>query len=176
MIDLSDMEMINEMEEVKKYELIKKSDECPQLLLLETIRFSKDDINNLSPAWFVGEILKARYLYTEHFYIVGLNALDHIVCFYEASIGTQEDVTVFIKGIATFVLLAGVYKFVSIHNHPEFECVPSDDDLEINKKLFKLGETIGVIYEKSFIVSEEFVCELDINDNYFCYPIEYDSL
>ena len=80
----------------------------------------------------------------EHFYILMLNNLNHIVEEKLISKGTLDKTLIHPREIFRFAIKNAVSKIILVHNHPDGDPMPSVNDLEITDELVKAGNLLGI--------------------------------
>ncbi|MEW6687317.1 MAG: JAB domain-containing protein [Candidatus Edwardsbacteria bacterium] len=80
----------------------------------------------------------------EHFWAVGLNTRNKIKYTELVSLGTLNSSLVHPREIFRLAIFKGVAQLIVIHNHPSGSLEPSEDDLEITKKLVQAGKLLGI--------------------------------
>lgn len=72
---------------------------------------------------------------TEHFCVLYLNRANMPLAWAEISRGSMEGTLVDAKVVFSHALLAGAHSMILFHNHPSGNLKPSNQDLQITKKL-----------------------------------------
>jgi len=91
----------------------------------------------------------------EKFLAVMLNARNGVIGIDEASCGSVNSSIVHPREVFKAAILANAVSIVLIHNHPSGDFEPSEDDLEITKRLVEAGKILGIEVIDHLIVSKE---------------------
>ncbi len=131
---------------------IKAAVEVGRRLSTQTPAYKKKELLNPGK---VARLVRSKlkdYL-KEHFYLIALDSRNWSI--HEVSLGTlnasivhpRETFTEAIKSKASSVIIA--------HNHPSGDPEPSQDDLEITKRLVEAGKILGIEVIDHIIVTKE---------------------
>jgi len=85
---------------------------------------------------------KLKDYHKEHFYIIALNARNWSIS--EVSKGTLNANLVHPREVFGEAIKSNAASVILVHNHPSGDTEPSDDDLEITKKLVESGKILGI--------------------------------
>jgi len=102
---------------------------------LPVINTAKDDYAQLSDM---------RDLKKEHFVVLYLNAKNQLVHKETISMGTLNANLVHPREVFEPALKHSAAQIIAAHNHPSGDSKPSEDDLEITKRLVEAGKMMGV--------------------------------
>ena len=80
----------------------------------------------------------------EHFYVLMLNNMNHVVEEKLISKGTLDKTLIHPREIFRYAIKNAVSKIILVHNHPDGNSMPSVNDLEITEELVKAGNLIGI--------------------------------
>lgn len=80
----------------------------------------------------------------EQLYMIGLDARNNIKTIYLISMGTINESLVSPREVYRTALIKNCVSIILVHNHPSQESTPSQEDLEVTKKLKDAGRMIGV--------------------------------
>jgi len=80
----------------------------------------------------------------EYFCIVNLQSDTRPICMNVVSIGTLSCSVVHPREVFKSAILANAASIILIHNHPSGRLSPSNEDLEITKRLQQAGTIIGI--------------------------------
>jgi len=89
-------------------------------------------------------VAEYRFRKKENFIVFYLNGRNQVICSECVSVGTLNASLVHPREVfepAIRHLAAGV---IFAHNHPSGDCTPSEDDIEITKRLVDAGRLIGI--------------------------------
>src|SRR3989344_1394571 len=99
-------------------------------------------INNAKDA--VAQLSDMRDLKKEHFMALYLNAKNQLVHKETISMGTLNANLVHPREVFEPALKYSAAQIIAAHNHPSGDPKPSEDDLEITKRLAEAGKMMGV--------------------------------
>lgn len=80
----------------------------------------------------------------EHFKLVLLNSRNIIIGITEVSVGTLNANLVHPREVFKDAIIHNAASVVLAHNHPSDDSEPSEDDLEITKRLVEVGKILGI--------------------------------
>jgi len=80
----------------------------------------------------------------EHFLCIHLNTRSAIIGIEEVTIGSLNAAVVHPREIFKAAILNNATGIILVHNHPSGDCDPSEDDIEITKRLSKACEIMGI--------------------------------
>lgn len=99
---------------------------------------------------FVPEIRKAR---KEHFIAIYLNTRNVVIRKETISIGTLNANLVHPREVFQPAVEESAANVILVHNHPSGDPEPSEDDLEITKRLIESGKILGIEITDHIIVT-----------------------
>ncbi|NLA08184.1 MAG: DNA repair protein RadC [Parcubacteria group bacterium] len=85
---------------------------------------------------------KLKDYHKEHFYIIALNSRNYSIA--EVSVGSLNASVVHPREVFAEAIKNKAASVVFIHNHPSGDPEPSEDDLEITKRLVESGKILGI--------------------------------
>lgn len=85
---------------------------------------------------------KLKDYYKEHFYIIVLNSRNHSIT--EVSVGSLNASIVHPREVFAEAIKNKAASVIFVHNHPSGDIEPSEDDLEITKRLVESGKILGI--------------------------------
>ena len=91
----------------------------------------------------------------ERFWMISLNGSSRIKGIFELSHGNAYSTTVNPRGMAQRMLLGDAVEIITVHNHPSGDCLPSNDDIGVCKKIARLCELLDVGFADNIIVGGE---------------------
>lgn len=91
----------------------------------------------------------------EHFYILMLNTQNYLIGEQLISKGILDSSIVHPREVFKPAIKNSASKIILVHNHPSGDPTPSQEDLEIIKKLIKIGEELGIRVVDSIIITED---------------------
>lgn len=80
----------------------------------------------------------------EYLYMICMNNKLHMTCVFEISHGNVNSSIIGTREILQKALLANAVSIIMMHNHPSGDPTPSNEDIEVTKKLVKAGELVGI--------------------------------
>ena len=91
----------------------------------------------------------------EHFWVVGLQR-DAVLSYIElVALGTVNSTVVNPVEVFSFAMQKKVHRVILIHNHPSGNLVPSENDLELTKALYRAGQLLNIQIVDHLIISTE---------------------
>lgn len=88
----------------------------------------------------------------EHFYIIALNSRNHSVA--EVSVGSLNTNIVHPREVFAEAIKNKAASVIIAHNHPSGDPEPSEDDLEVTKRLFEAGKILGIDIMDHIVVAK----------------------
>ena len=89
----------------------------------------------------------------EHFYLIALDSRNWSIN--EVSIGTLNANLVHPREVFTEAIKSKAASVILVHNHPSGDPQPSEDDLEITKRLVESGKILGIEVFDHVIVTKD---------------------
>jgi len=145
------LDKLNEcsLKELQKIKGIGKAKACQLQSLFE---FNKRHITSKKPVKKINcaedvfdyfhERLKDKK--EEHFYVLILNTQNYIIDEQLVSKGILDASIIHPREVFRPAIKNSASKIVLVHNHPSGDPTPSQEDLEITKKLIDIGEGLGI--------------------------------
>ena len=94
----------------------------------------------------------------EHFVVLALDGRNQIVGANTASIGTLSASLVHPREVFKFAILANTGSIILAHNHPSGNTSPSEDDIQLTRRLRDAGDILGIeILDHLIITESDFV-------------------
>jgi len=90
----------------------------------------------------------------EHFKLVLLNTRNKIIGITNVSVGTLNTNLVHPREVFKDAIIHSAASVVLVHNHPSGDPEPSEDDLEITKRLMESGKIVGIEVMDHIIVTK----------------------
>lgn len=106
---------------------------------------------------FVAEFLRAidfHNLEQEHMISIVLDAKNKIKGFYTVGVGTIEYTVTHAREVFRLAIMQGASSIILAHCHPSGEVEPSNEDINITRKMRAAGEIIGISVVDHVIVGE----------------------
>jgi DNA repair protein RadC len=91
----------------------------------------------------------------EHFLTILLNTRNQCIGIREISMGSLNASIVHPREVFKEAISASAASCIFVHNHPSGDTTPSDDDIELTKRMIKAGEIMGIEVLDHVIVSEK---------------------
>ncbi len=95
---------------------------------------------------------KLKNYHKEHFYIIALNSRNHSIA--EVSVGSLNASVVHPREVFAEAIKNKAASVIFAHNHPSGDPEPSEDDLEITKRLTEAGKILGIEVVDHIIVTK----------------------
>jgi len=102
----------------------------------------------------VAQLSDMRDLKKEHFVVLYLNAKNQLVHKETISMGTLNANLVHPREVFEPALKYSAAQIIAAHNHPSGDPKPSEDDLEVTKRLTEAGKMMGIEIMDHVIVSK----------------------
>lgn len=101
----------------------------------------------------VYELIKSKLkdYHKEHFYLIALNSRNHSIA--EVSVGSLNASVVHPREVFSEAIKHKAASVVFAHNHPSGDPEPSEEDLEITKRLVETGKILGIEVTDHIIVA-----------------------
>lgn len=80
----------------------------------------------------------------EHFYVILLDTKNNIISWDEISKGDLNSSIVHPREVFKYALKWSANSLICLHNHPSGDPTPSNEDIKITKRLFSVGDLVGV--------------------------------
>jgi len=96
----------------------------------------------------------------ERFGIVLLDARYRLIRTCLLSSGTRDRSLVHPREVFREAVLAGASAIIAFHNHPSGDPVPSDDDVELTRRLIHAGELMGIDVVDHLVLADANYCSL----------------
>lgn len=91
----------------------------------------------------------------EVFFLACLNTKNEVVAIHRAHIGALNYSLVSLKDIFKTAILNNSNAIICFHNHPSGSLVPSEEDIEVTKKIKKAGDLLKIELLDHLIVSTQ---------------------
>ncbi len=96
---------------------------------------------------------KLKDYHKEHFYIIVLNSRNWSVA--EVSVGSLDASIVHPREVFSEAIKNKAASVIFVHNHPSGDPEPSEDDLEITKRLVEAGKILGIKVIDHIIITKD---------------------
>ncbi len=120
-------------------------------------KLSKKPIKKISCAEDVFDYFheRLRDKKEEHFYVLILNTQNYIIDEQLVSKGILDASIIHPREVFRPAIRNSASKIVLVHNHPSGDPTPSQEDLEITKKLIDIGEGLGIKVVDGVIIGKD---------------------
>ncbi|MGM0653224.1 MAG: RadC family protein [Bacillota bacterium] len=95
-----------------------------------------------------------RYKKKEYFKILLLNIKNHVISREEISVGSLSASIVHPREIFNIPLRKSAASIILFHNHPSGDPAPSQQDLEVTRRLVEAGNILGVTVRDHIIIGD----------------------
>jgi DNA repair protein RadC len=108
--------------------------------------FKQEDKTYINCPWDISKFLmeEMRYLKQEHFRIILLNVKNEVVKCLKVSIGTLNSSLVHPRDVFSEPIRCKCASIILVHNHPSGDPNPSEEDINITKRLIEAGRILGI--------------------------------
>lgn len=122
-------------------------------------RYKKSKIfkkNILNTPKSVADYLQSKLgrIKKEYFMVLSLNSRNNLIKASEVSIGTLNANLVHPREVFQEAIYAHAVQIILAHNHPSGDLEPSEEDIEITKRLVEAGKILGIEVVDHIIVSK----------------------
>lgn len=130
----------------------------------------------LSACW------SSRISWLEEFYVMGLNAANHVLGIYHVASGGLDSCHVDARVLFQIALGCKAKSLILAHNHPSGNLLPSDSDKQLTKRFKAIGDLLGIKILDHLILTpdpEKFYSFCDegfMNEKPTQYHYVYDSI
>lgn len=90
----------------------------------------------------------------EHFWVMGLNVKNRVLYIELVSLGTLTEGLVHPREVFKSAIIKGISCLIFCHNHPSGESGPSNNDIDITKRLKEGGDLLGLKVLDHIIISD----------------------
>jgi len=109
---------------------------------------------------------KLKDYHKEHFYVISLNSRNYSIA--EVSIGSLNASIVHPREVFAEAIKNKAASVIFSHNHPSGDPEPSEDDLEITKRLVEAGKVLGIeVIDHIIITKNNFLSIQNQNPDLF---------
>jgi DNA repair protein RadC len=92
----------------------------------------------------------------EHFIVLHLDAKNKILCQDVVSIGTGNSSLVSAKEVMKTALLSSAEALILVHNHPSGDTKPSQEDIQVTKKISKAAELFSIRVLDHIVIGDNY--------------------
>lgn len=108
-------------------------------------------------AWVMEDM---RYLRQEHFKILLLNTKNGIIACEEVSRGSLNSSIVHPREVFTNAIRRSAAAVILIHNHPSGDPTPSQEDINVTRRLVEVGRLVGIDVLDHLIIGDGVWCSM----------------
>ena len=108
-------------------------------------------------------VFNLDHMAEEYVYLAAFSTTYKVLGVFEVSHGTVNTTYASPREIFIRLLLSGASCFVICHNHPSGDCKPSDDDIELTKRLQKCATLMGIMFTDHIIIGSGYYSFKDHN-------------
>lgn len=94
---------------------------------------------------------KLKDYHKEHFYIIALNSRNHSIA--EVSVGSLDASVVHPREVFAEAIKNKAASVIFAHNHPSGDSEPSEEDLDLTKRMVEAGKILGIEVIDHVIIS-----------------------
>lgn len=91
----------------------------------------------------------------EYFVVAALNTKHVINAIHTVSIGSLDASIVHPREVLKFALLANAAAIIAAHNHPSGQSTPSNEDIQVTKRLVEAGRILGVDVLDHIVIGDD---------------------
>lgn len=95
-----------------------------------------------------------QYKEQENFIVISLNIKNEVIGKDTVFIGTKNNSTADAREIFKTALSHNADKIIIAHNHPDGDSLPSDDDVQITKRINLTGQLLGIPLTDHIIITQ----------------------
>ncbi|MGV8147080.1 MAG: RadC family protein [Alkaliphilus sp.] len=114
---------------------------------------SPDDVSNII-------MENMRYLKKEYFSILLLNTKNELISLENISIGSLNSSIVHPREVFVRAIKRNSSSIILAHNHPSGDPKPSNEDVQVTKRLVEAGKLIGIAVLDHIIIGDGVYCSL----------------
>lgn len=116
-----------------------------------------DDVHEIFRPYFEG-------LDREHFAVLSLDRKGNVVALHTVSIGGLHSSLVHPRETFKIPLMLSAASIILAHNHPTGDPTPSQEDVEITRRLMQAGEILGISVLDHIVCGDDRYCSLKTKD------------
>lgn len=114
------------------------------LKVLEEKPIYTDMANSTKVVEFIQAAIQPQTFAEERMYIIALSTKGDVIGYIEHSKGTLNSSLVDVAGIFKFALLCNACSIILTHNHPSGSTTPSQEDIEVTRRVKDAGDLLSV--------------------------------
>ena len=118
---------------------------------------SKNPINKISRAQDVFDLFHERLKdkMQEEFYVLMLNSKNHVIKEQFIYKGTLDSAIIEPREIFKEAIKHSASKIIMVHNHPSGDHKPSDEDVEVTRRIDSLGKDLSINLLDHIIIGKD---------------------
>jgi len=126
--------------------------EIGRRLSLQNVNYRGKEITSPEKVF---NLIKSRLkdYHKEHFYVIALDSRNYSIA--EISVGTLNENIVHPREVFTEAIKNKAASVIFVHNHPSGDSQPSEEDIEITKRLVEAGKILGIEVLDHIIITKE---------------------
>ena len=93
---------------------------------------------------FINAAIQPQTFAEERMYIIALSTKGDVIGYIEHSKGSLNSSLVDVAGIFKFALLCNANSIILTHNHPSGNTTPSQEDIQVTRRVKDAGNLLGV--------------------------------
>ena len=114
------------------------------LKVLEEKPIYTDMANSTKVVEFIQAAIQPQTFAEERMYVIALSTKGDVIGYIEHSKGTLNSSLVDVAGIFKFALLCNACSIILTHNHPSGSTTPSQEDIQVTRRVKDAGDLLGV--------------------------------
>jgi DNA repair protein RadC len=95
-----------------------------------------------------------RYQKKEYFQLLLLNTKNQVLSREKISVGSLSSSIVHPREIFTIPVKKSAASIILVHNHPSGDPTPSQEDLEVTRRLVEAGQILGIMVQDHIIIGD----------------------
>lgn len=121
------------------------------------VNYACDSLNNPAAiATMFNSIFDLNRMAEEYVYMTAFSTAFKVLGVFEISHGSIRASLISPREIFIRLLLSGAASFVICHNHPSGVSIPSEEDIDMTKKLKRCADLMGVQFTDHIIVGDSY--------------------
>ena len=138
------------------YEAVLSEDDRTMLVKERAVNYEAGKLNNPEDiVLMMRRLLHIEKMAEEYCYMIAMNSSCKVLGIFLISKGTANVSLITPREVYIRALLSGAVQIVLCHNHPSGNAVPSEQDIEITKKIKEVGELININLADHIIIGSD---------------------
>ena len=119
----------------------------------------------------VGQLLMEdmRYLDREHFRVILLNSKNQVLGIESVAVGSLNSAIVHPREIFKLPVKRSAAAVILVHNHPSGDPTPSQEDVEVTRRLVEVGNLLGIEVLDHIVIGDN--CYLSLRESHTNWPV-----